>query len=156
MAMTFRRFSKKVPVVSIAGNVEPARRFADLRFNVSSSHVDFVLMDSEQAVVRRIPCPEARLLPLVESEGATAKIHIPDFASPLETIVAATKSLHVAKVDPTVKWLVGRLELPMPFHARPFDLITIRIAHRLPRLSTLSEIFCNGTKVGAIMFNVLR
>jgi hypothetical protein len=156
MAITFRKLTdRRVAIVPLASS-DRARRAADLRVTDGATTSDYALEETDVAVTERIECPEARLLPTIALGDMTAAVVVPDFATALECLVAATKKLHLAAVQPDVKWVVGRLDLPLPFPADPGAQITTTIAHRLPRQSTVSTIAVDGRDVGTVMFNILR
>jgi hypothetical protein len=155
MMITFRRFTNRAPLlVELQG--ASADRFADVRISDAAGIRDYCLVDSETEVTTRVTCPERTLGPAIEIDGLTASVVVPDFATPLETLVAATKKLHLAAIQPDVKWVVGRLDLPLPFPARAGDRIAVTITHRLPRQSTVSAIAVDGRPAGTVMFNILR
>jgi hypothetical protein len=156
MAVTFRKLTdRRVAIVPLAQS-DRARRAADLRVTEGATATDYALEETDAAVTARVDCPEARLLPAIELGDMTASVVVPDFATALECLVAATKKLHLAQVQSGVKWVVGRLDLPLPFPATAGDRITSTITHRLPRQSTASIIAVNGRTVGTVMFNILR
>jgi hypothetical protein len=155
MAITFRKFTHRVPRL-VAFQDAPADRFADVRISDGAVARNYALMETEAEVTAHVDCPERALGPAIAIDDLGASVTVPDFATPLEALVAATKALHLAKVDPQAKWVVGRLELPLPFRARAGDRITTTITHRLPRQSTASAIAVDGRPVGTVMFNILR
>jgi hypothetical protein len=156
MAITFRKLTdRRVAIVPLAQS-DRARRAADLRVTDAGRDTDYALEETDAHVSARIECPEARLLPAIDLGETSASVVVPEFATPLECVVAATKKLHLAAVQPDVKWVVGRLDLPLPFPARTGARITTTIAHRLPRQSTVSTIAVDGRDVGTVMFNILR
>lgn len=155
MAITFRKFTDRTPRL-VALDAAPADRFADVRISEGPESRNYCLVETEAEVTRRVDCPERALGPAIAIDGETASVVIPDFATPLETLVAATKKLHQAQVDPQAKWVVGRLELPLPFPAGVGERIGVAITHRLPRQSTVSAVAVDGRPVGTVMFNVRR
>lgn len=150
--VTFRKLTSKRLRLLPFEQSDRALRFAEIRIAGSILALD----ECETDITKRIACPESRILPAARLGAATVSIRQPAFASPVEVIVAATKKLHMAQIDAGVKWLVGRLELPMPLAIEPGDEIEIRIGRRLPRLTTVSEVSCNRKLIGAIMFNAIR
>lgn len=156
MSMTFRRLTDRIPQLVPLGAAHGEVRFADLRVTDAGKPVDYALIETATAVERRSECPEARLLPSIEIEGMGARVLSPEFATGLEALVAATKKLHLQQIDPSVKWVVGRLDLEMPFPAKVGSMISVGITHRLPRQTTVSAVAVEGRPVGTLMFNVLR
>lgn len=155
MTVTFRKLTaSELEMVPLA-TADRSRCAADVRVTDGPTTTDYALVETGEAVTARSECPEARLLPGIALDGMRAALTVPDFATPLEGLVAATKALHLAAVRGDVKWVVGRLELPLPFRAAPGRRLTTSITHRLPRQSTVSACMVDGQGVGTVMFNIL-
>jgi len=153
MAIIFRALAGKAIMLCEIGNAGQGRRIGEVRIFDGTGQSNFLLLETDEPVIRRTEGHENNLMPRVEIEGETATAPQLSVATPIELLVAMTKKLHLAQVDSKVKWLVGRLDLPLPF--RPRGAITVKIANRLPKRVTLNEVFVEGERVGTIMFNAL-
>lgn len=155
MSTTFRRLTARRLQIVPAETVDLSVRFGDVRLTCNDEVLSLALAETGETVTGRVTCPEAAILPEIVLGEQTASVPARGAGTPVERLVAATRTLHLRQVDAGVKWLVGRLDLAVPF-AHDARAVEVKIARRLPRGATISSVSLDGAPVGEIYFNMMR
>ena len=153
LSMRFRRLvSHAVCLMPFEGR-RPAEMIADVVLRGGDGARTFLLAETEREVAERRDDHEATVLDRLEVDGDSGRVSGPFAVSPIEAIVAATKGLHLASVDGSVKWLATRLDLPLGLALDGELLLEVRIRSRTDRQATVSEVLHGGELLGTIGFN---
>lgn len=110
-------------------------------------------LPSSRTLEARVPYDEDLVVHCASFSGNSATlVREPDTLSPIESLVALTKQLHISRSPRIAGWLFVRLDLLRPFRRPDLTGLRVRIVQRVGERLTRCAIDSRGADLGNIFF----